>query len=361
LRKETASHAETRLIMASIELKLRIEDRINRGLLGQWYSVAKSIQVKAGRPRGVTALGRKLVLWRGADARVNCLEDFCPHRGAPLSRGEVNEGNLSCRYHGVTLDGTGRILRVPAMPECALEGRQAVAAFVTMEARDAVFVYFPKADEAAPSLELPEELTSAEWTNFLCTSRWHCNYRYALDNLADPMHGCYLHADSFTLAFGAKQDTMKIDPTNTGFIVSRVQQRGENFDWTEMILTDSAMYCRLDIPYPKAAGPGGPMRIIGFVTPIDETSCCVFFWRSRKVSGLAREAWHFLYRSLLEKRHWAVLEQDREMLTAMPDDARKRELLYQHDIGVARVRQHLARASRVQIEAEDAARAKAAG
>ena len=49
------------------------------------------------------------------------------------------------------------------------------------------------------------------------------------------------------------------------------------------------------------------------------------------------------------------------MLTAMPDDARKREMLYQHDIGVARMRQHLARASRAQIEAEDAAQAKAAG
>jgi phenylpropionate dioxygenase-like ring-hydroxylating dioxygenase large terminal subunit len=355
-----ARQAGMRVSMANIDLKSRIEDRINRGLLGQWYPVAKTVQVKSGRPFGVTALGRRLVLWRGADGRVNCLEDFCPHRGAPLSRGEVNDGNLACRYHGVTLDGTGRILRVPAMPECALEGRQAAAAFATTEGSDAIFVYFPKANEAAPALQWAEELTSSEWAHFLCTSRWDCNYRYALDNLADPMHGCYLHADSFTLAYGAKQDTMKVEPTKTGFIVSRVQQQGENFDWAEMILTDSTMYCRLDIPYPKVAGPGGPMRIVGFVTPIDEGSCCVYFWRCRKVTGLARQAWAFLYRSTLEKRHWAVLEQDREMLVAMPGDARKREMLYQHDIGVARVRQHLARASRSQIEAEDAAGAKAA-
>jgi phenylpropionate dioxygenase-like ring-hydroxylating dioxygenase large terminal subunit len=347
--------------MTNIDLKSRIEDRINRGLLGQWYPVAKSIQVKIDRPHGVMALGRRLVLWRGSDGQVHCLEDFCPHRGAPLSRGEINDGNLSCRYHGVTVDGTGRILRVPAMPECALEGRHAVAAFATTEARDAIFVYFPKADEPAQPLQLPEELTSAEWANFLCTSRWNCNYRYVLDNLVDPMHGCYLHADSFTLAFGAKQDTMKIEPTPTGFIVSRVQQQGENFDWTEMVLADNAMHCRLDIPYPKAAGPGGPMRIVGFVTPIDETSCYIFFWRSRKVTGLAREAWAFLYRATLEKRHWAVLEQDREMLSAMPDDARKREMLYQHDIGVARIRQHLTRTARAQIEAEATAGTKAAG
>jgi phenylpropionate dioxygenase-like ring-hydroxylating dioxygenase large terminal subunit len=347
--------------MANIDLKSRIEDRINRGLLGQWYPVAKSVQVKADRPHGVTALGRRLVLWRSTDGRMNCLEDFCPHRGAPLSRGEVNSGNLSCRYHGVTVDGTGRIVRVPAMPECALEGRHATTAYATFEASDAIFVYIPKADETSEPPELPTELTSPEWAHFLCSARWNCNYRYALDNLADPMHGCYLHADSFTLAFGAKQDTMKIEPTETGFIVSRVQQQGENFDWTEMILTNTATYCRLDIPYPKAAGPGSAMRIIGFVTPIDESNCYVFFWRTRKVSGLAREAWRFLYRSTLEARHWNVLEQDREMLTAMPSDARKREMLYQHDIGVARIRQHLSRAARAQIEAEDAARAKAVG
>mgnify|MGYP001810225953 FL=1 len=85
----------------------------------------------------------------------------------------------------------------------------------------------------------------------------------------------------------------------------------------------------------------------------------VFFWRMRQVGGLEREAWRFMYRASLESRHWTVLEQDREMLSAMPDDARKREMLYQHDIGVSRIRQILTRAAKQQIAAEDAARAAA--
>ena len=124
----------------------------------------------------------------------------------------------------------------------------------------------------------------------------------------------------------APNRTDEVEPTKTGFVVSRVQQQGENFDWTEMVLTEIRCVHPVGYSLSQTAGPGGPVRIIGFVTPIDETSCCVFFWRSRKVSGLPREAWRFLYRSILEKRHWAVLEQDREMLTAMSDDARKREL-----------------------------------
>jgi phenylpropionate dioxygenase-like ring-hydroxylating dioxygenase large terminal subunit len=343
------------------DLATRIEDRINTGLLGRWYVAAKSVQVKANAPFGTTLLGRKIVLWRDTAGKAHALEDYCPHRGAPLSRGEVHEGNIACRYHGITLDGTGKILRVPAMPECILEGRHAAQAYTVTESSDAVFVYIPSVEQpVAPALVLPPEFVDPAWTGFNCSSAWDCNYRYGLDNLADPMHGCYLHANSFTLAFGAKQDLMKLSKLDDGFLVSRVAQVGENFDWTEMIVRDDTIYCRLDIPYPPAGGPGGPFRIIGFVTPVDEKKCRVYFWRLRKVEGLAREAWRFLYRSSLEVRHWNVLEQDREMLEHMPDDARKREMLYQHDVGVSRMRVMLKQAARAQLEAEDAPAQRAA-
>ncbi|MGE3712574.1 MAG: aromatic ring-hydroxylating dioxygenase subunit alpha, partial [Hyphomicrobiaceae bacterium] len=235
-----------------------------------------------------------------------------------------------------------------------------VQSFEVTEAAVAVFVYMPSAAQpVAPPLDLPKELTDPEWAGFLCTSPWQCNSRYTLDNLVDPMHGCYLHAQSFTLAYGSKQDIMKLDKTQSGFVVSRVAQAGENFDWTEMTFGAST-YCRLDLPYPAAAGPGGMFRIIGYVLPVDEHNCTVFFWRLRKCSGLARDSWRFLYRALFEERHWNVLEQDREMLSAMPDDARKREMLYQHDVGVSRIRLVLKQMARDQLAAEDAAAMRSA-
>jgi hypothetical protein len=66
-----------------------------------------------------------------------------------------------------------------------------------------------------------------------------------------------------------------------------------------------------------------------------------------------------MYRARLEARHWHVLEQDREMLVNMPPDARKREMLYQHDVGVARIRQALVNKAKAQI-ADDAAAARPA-
>ena len=85
------------------------------------------------------------------------------------------------------------------------------------------------------------------------------------------------------------------------------------------------------------------------MTPIDETNCAAFFWRFRRVSGWQRDVWRFLYKTVLEPRHWHVLEQDREILDGAPLGLEKHEMLYQHDAGVIRLRRHLAQQTRQQL------------
>lgn len=336
--------------------KSAVEDRLSHGLLGQWYLAACSVQVRHNSPYGVKIAGEQVVLWRGADGLVRCVEDFCPHRGAKLSLGVVMDKDLSCRYHGVTVDGTGAIVRVPAMPGCALEGRRPLRDYKVREVADAIFIYVPSVEvPEAPEPVFPYELTEPSWQRFVCSVRWDVNHRLIVENVADPMHGVYLHADSFTLAYGAKQDTLKLERTDTGFSVSRVAQQGVNFDRADFVFENGLAYFRLDIPYPSAAGPGGPFRIIAFTTPIDEQSSLAYFYRARQVDGISGEAWRFLYRTRLESRHWDVLEQDRVMLESVPLDARKREMLYQHDVGVSRIRQVMTRLAKSQLAAEAAA------
>ena len=339
--------------MPDLDRSALIENRINSGILGQWYPVAKSVEVKSISPLGIEVLGEKLVLWRGDNEKVHCIKDQCPHRGAPLSFGRLHEGHISCRYHGIVVSGEGVVVSVPAVQNCAFEGQKIVRAFEVQEIYDAIFIYMPSAENAkAPCLVFPKEFLSDSWSGFLCTAVWKTNYRYALDNLADPMHGSYLHAESFTLAYGAKEDLLKVDHTENGFIVSRTEQLNENFDWTEFEIHTGTMFCFLDIPYPSAAGPGGNMRIVGFVTPINEHTCKVFFWRMREVSGIQRDSWRFLYRTELESKHWTVLEQDREILEAMSDNVRGNEKLYQHDVGVNRIRQTLLKQAKSNVDFE---------
>lgn len=326
----------------------QVEHLVNTGLMNLWYPVLPSWKVHSD-PVGITRLSRKIVLWRDNDGEVHAIEDRCPHRGARLSLGWNLGNRLACWYHGVEVNGDGAVIDVPAMQSAPMIGKKCVANYPVKEIEGAIFLYF--GDEAHPEpcdLDLPKELVSEEFSNFLCTAMWKCNYRYAVDNVMDPMHGAYLHAKSHSMAFGDKEAKMRIEETNSGIIFEKEGQRDVNFDWVELGDT-GAMWMRLSIPYRKNAGPGGVFYIVGFATPVDEGHTQVFFWRTRQVTGWQKDVWRFMYRNRLEKLHWDVLEQDRLVLELMEPDARRRELLYDHDKGLARVRRDLKKKAEVQL------------
>ena len=311
---------------------------IKTGVRNIWYPVAPSWMVDK-KPVGITRLGERLVLWRDRAGEVHAIEDRCPHRGARLSMGWNLGDRIACWYHGIEVDQNGTVVEVPAIEACALKGKSAVKSYPVKQVRDGIFVYF--GDELHPEsveLELPDEMTDTEnYDCFLCTATWQCNYQYAADNVLDPMHGAYLHAQSHSMASGNKRAKMTARRTNAGFMFEKEGQRGVNFDWVEFGFTGTA-WMRLEIPYPASGSPGGNFGIVGWATPITEDTCQVYFWRTRKVSGWQRDVWRFLYRNRLEGRHWAVLEQDREILEPMARDARDHENLYEHDGGLTRLR-----------------------
>jgi phenylpropionate dioxygenase-like ring-hydroxylating dioxygenase large terminal subunit len=325
---------------------------LETGLRNLWYPVLPAWRLQDA-PLGITRLGENLVLWRDGKAGIQALEDRCPHRGARLSLGWNLGERVACWYHGVEVRGDGVVADVPAVEKCPLVGTPAVRRYPAMERHGAIFVYFGDAlHPEPPPLELPEQLSSGEWSHFLCTASWNCNYRYAVENVMDPMHGTYLHAQSHSMAEGDRKAQFRIQKTAQGLIFEKTSQQGLNFDWVEWG-ESGAHWMRLSIPYQKKAGPGGPFFIIGFATPIDASRTQVFFWRCRKVQGWQRDVWRFLYRNRLEGLHWAVLEQDHELLENLAPGAREREFLYQHDVGMARVRRMLEMQAREQARALD--------
>lgn len=317
-----------------------IERLLNKGVRNIWYAMCPSSFVKQSAI-SIRRCGYKIVLWREASGRLNALEDHCPHRGAPLSLGKPIGDRIQCDYHGVEVDRNGVAVKVPGSPGCALEGRKATKVFPVEEHAGMIFAYV--GDERHPNppkLVLPEQLTSPEFSHFLCYAEWGGDYRYVMDNVMDPMHGAYLHKMSHSMAEGAMEAKFRVRETPTGFMFEKENQRDVNFDWTEFLDT-GAHWLRLEIPYPKTGGPGGNFHIVGSYTPITDTSSAVVHWRCRKLTGWQRDVWRFLYKNRLEARHWAVLEQDRRMLEHYEADARERELLYSHDLGLMRLRRLL--------------------
>jgi phenylpropionate dioxygenase-like ring-hydroxylating dioxygenase large terminal subunit len=327
-----------------------VEAYLETGLRNYWHPVVPSWRV-GPTPLGLTRLSQNIVLWRDSHGTVHALEDRCPHRGARLSLGRNLGDRVACWYHGVEVDKSGVICRVPAVNDSLLEGRQCVRTYPCQEMSDAVFVYFGDAlHPEPPRLELPEQLASPAWAAMLCSVAWACDYRYVIDNVVDPMHGAYLHAQSHSMADGDKRAEMQLSKTQAGFIFEKVGQRDVNFDWVELG-ESGAIWMRLAIPYQKMYGPGGPFYIVAMVTPIDRENAQVFLWRCRAAQGWKRDVWKFLYKNRLEGLHWEVLQQDQLLLENMAPEARNNEHLYQHDGGVLRTRRLMKARAREHLEA----------
>lgn len=329
-----------------------VDKLLEIGLRNLWYPLCPSSFIKE-RPISLRRLGRKFALWRDTEGKVHALEDHCPHRGAPLSQGVVLGDRIACPYHGVEVRCDGVVMRVPGSPGCKLEGSRATRSYAVQEAAGAVFIYNAnEQSDEPPPLQLPEELTNSdEYSFFLCYAEWKGDYRYVLDNVMDPMHGTFLHKQSHSMSEGQSTAKFGIRATETGFVFEKEGQRNVNFDWTEWGDT-GIHWMRLEIPYPKTGGPGGNFIIVGSYTPISPTLSCAFHWRVRKLPpGWQRDTWRFLYKNRLEARHWAVLEQDRVLIENMEPDANQRESLYQHDVGIVRLRRHLRGLAKKQLEA----------
>jgi phenylpropionate dioxygenase-like ring-hydroxylating dioxygenase large terminal subunit len=326
------------------------DELLATGLKNHWYPICPSSFV-TDKPVSLRRLGQKFVVWRDADGTPYALEDHCPHRGAPLSLGIPMGDRIACGYHGVQVTKDGVIGSVPGSPGCSLEGKKAARSFHLNESAGVIFLYNSTENiDSAPPLNLPEQLTDHEtYSSFLCYTEWKGDYRYVIDNVMDPMHGTYLHKQSHSMAEGSTVAEFGVRDTPTGFIFEKLGQRNMNFDWTEWADT-GVHFMRLEIPYPKSGGPGGSFGIIGIFTPINENLAAVFHWRVRRVQGWQRDAWRFLYQNRLEARHWAVLEQDRVMLENMEPDAKDGESLYQHDIGIVRLRRQMRKLASEQLK-----------
>lgn len=332
-------------------LSARVEQRAVLGLRDRWWCIGPSSMV-GDKPVALTRLGERLCAWRDAEGRVNLIEDRCPHRGAPMSMGRLENGRLSCRYHGVEVAGDGTVVSVPALPDCAFVDKRMVRAYPVVEHFQGLWAWFgADPDAAPPPLDFPSEFTSPDWTGFPISSTWRTNYQYVWDNLLDIMHPEYLHRDTQYFETGVA-NTVKIEQTDTGFRVRRSIYGGDNVEAMEFI-DNSAFWFRIGFYAPTSCGPGGNWRVFPFATPIDAERCQMTIWRMRNVSGWEGDLFRFMFNTKLEQYNWEVVEEDREMLEAMPPWPAE-ENLYQHDVGLSQLRRHIRAEARKQLKAASA-------
>ncbi len=88
------------------------------GDAGHWVRIASSQALAGPRPLiPVTLSGRTFVLFRDDTGALGLIGRHCPHRGADLCFGRLEDNGLRCPFHGWHFDRTGQCVEQPAEPE----------------------------------------------------------------------------------------------------------------------------------------------------------------------------------------------------------------------------------------------------
>ena len=80
-----------------------------------WY-VAGWVREFNWELRPAKILGEDLVFFRMSSGEVAALQDRCPHKLLPLSKGRVIDDEIECGYHGSVFGADGRCKKIPGQP-----------------------------------------------------------------------------------------------------------------------------------------------------------------------------------------------------------------------------------------------------
>ena len=162
-------------------------------LKNAWYVACTPNEID-DKPLGRMVCGEQIVFYRGPEGTVAALENFCPHRGAPLSLGRVVEGRLICGYHGLEMGCDGKTI---AMPGQRVRGFPPIRSFPVLERYGFIWVWPGDAALADPAkIHHLAWAESADWAYGGGLYHVQCDYRLMIDNLMDLTHETYVHATS---------------------------------------------------------------------------------------------------------------------------------------------------------------------
>ncbi len=149
---------------------------------------------------GRVMLNEPIVVWRDAEGVLHAMEDRCPHRRAPLSKGRVEGTAIRCMYHGMLFSNEGTCLQVPGM---ANPPARCVRTYPVVEKDSWIWVWMGDKAKVDPAL-IPDAFGFAP-DRPMRTGHMDYDAHYQLihDNLCDLSHVDFVHAATLRPISGA--------------------------------------------------------------------------------------------------------------------------------------------------------------
>ncbi len=203
-----------------------------------WHPVAEAVDIGADAPLSVTLLGNDLVLWRSPSSDIVAAPDRCPHREAPLSLGWVDDGVISCPYHGWAFGDGGRCVRVPsAAPGTAIPPAAHLPCVNVREQYGLVWVCLGEPRTDIP--EIPQETDSRFRRINSGVQRWNASATRLTDNFMDISHFPWVHTGTFGDRQRTEVPTLELQDLGAGWYGYQFEVDARNVDDEARLISGS--------------------------------------------------------------------------------------------------------------------------
>lgn len=293
-------------------------------------------------PIKVTILGEDFVAFRDTEGKIGFLDELCPHRGASLVLGRVEDCGIRCLYHGWKYAVDGTILETPNMKGSRFAERVKHGSYPVRESGGLGWVYLGPAGTEPPFPTFPWDAPTTDDVEVGASEMvMDCNWMQVLEGSIDSSHVGVLHLDTLAVmgagpcsvgTFDFPGDPWDHDmptpprgknpwPSHDNAPVIEVEDTPFGFHYAAV--RDSAddpnsKYVRITaFVMPYTAFVGGSAGAV-IVVPRDDYTCSSFgVFRAPKGSGAAR-------RSGIDPSIWGPEPENRRMrLPAQDREAMK--------------------------------------
>lgn len=236
-----------------------------------WQVLCPAGEITEANPKKrVRLLGENLLVYRGADGAIYCIEEHCLHRRASLFYGFIEPGGIRCCYHGWKFDCAGKCTERPF--EKATPDNLALRAYPVQELGGLLFAYMGPDPARAPLLPRWDVLARNDRRRTIIVLPVHtCNWLQIQENTVDSVHTYYLH--------GHMSVVKNLPTLGQGAYFYR-PIAGYDWDVCEWGIEKTLEYggdkpeieIRPPLIFPNILRiPQGPVECIHFRVPIDDT------------------------------------------------------------------------------------------
>jgi 5,5'-dehydrodivanillate O-demethylase oxygenase subunit len=217
------------------------ETAMGRLLRRYWHPITAVGELDANPVKPVRILGEDLVLFRAGDGSHGLVGRHCPHRGADLVNGVIEQAGIRCSYHGWCFATDGRCTEQPfediANPRARFREKIRAKAYQVRSRAGMLWAYM--GPDPAPLVPNWEPFTWDNGFTQIVFADIPCNWFQCQENSMDPVHFEWNHRNwssrlSGSGEYGPKHLELQFEEFEYGHIYRRVREDTDktNQHWT---------------------------------------------------------------------------------------------------------------------------------